>query len=129
MLSGSRVLAFVKPVALQGRIRRSRSVGYVFKTRLRLACTNHQCRKPLHQDDATRATEARLPNGAAGLTVQGLCATLAVFVSSSAGFLLAYDCSNIIADYAKLTRKLGAKAALASSNLRPKSPGPGRETA
>lgn len=51
-----------------------------------------------------------------------LFATHAVSVSPNV-FLALYICANVCLDYAKLTRKAGAnKAAVGSSNLRPKSP-------
>lgn len=62
--------------------------------------------------DATPVRGPKPPNGVVDLTVLALCATLAVFVSHIKSSILLLT-ANTLTDYAKLTRKLGAKAAAA----------------
>lgn len=74
----------------------------------------------LHQDVVIAATALRPQNGVEAPMVPERCAMLVDSVSPTPVYTY---CSyiNHHADYAKLTRKMGGKQAMTSSNLRPKS--------
>jgi hypothetical protein len=78
------------------------------------------CSEPRRLADAIAVTGQKLQNGEEVLMVPGRCAMLAVCVSC---LVFRDTCANpnMVTDYAKLTRKMGGKQAMASSNLRPKS--------
>src|SRR5947208_14276674 len=75
-----------------------------------------------HRVAAIAVIAPKLPNGVEVQMVLGRFAMLVDCVSFSHSHF--FICSNGHADYAKLTRKVGAnKAQIGSSNLRPKGPG------
>jgi hypothetical protein len=72
---------------------------------------------------ATRATAPRRPSGGVGPTGPGRSATRVDCVSLAA-FSMGRPLT-MLADYAKLTRKLGAnKVAMANGGVRPRGPNP-----
>jgi len=103
--------------------KKRRGVSFPFPLHL-TEDTDKTTSEPLHLVVATVVTEPRPPNGEEDLMARGHFATLVVCVSRR-GYTHRTP-ANIRSDYAKLTRKMGTnKAAVSSSNLRPKSMGPG----